>query len=155
METDRASEDGKFNLSTVYLEGARFNLFTGNQTLEDREQSLTSEDGKFNLSTVYLEGARFNLFTGNQTLEDREQSFKYFWDIQGQSRDLLDRAYTEFEFEVGSEPLDGLIPHTFNEIKQLDLTDNLVTLRRRLRAIYWFYNEPMLELDSDASINAC
>ncbi|KAL6527414.1 hypothetical protein OROGR_016504 [Orobanche gracilis] len=40
METDRASEEGKFNLSTVYLEGERFNLFTGNQTLEDREQSF-------------------------------------------------------------------------------------------------------------------
>ncbi|KAK6115858.1 hypothetical protein DH2020_008127 [Rehmannia glutinosa] len=39
-ETDRASKEGKFNLSMVYLEGARFNLFTGNQTLEHREQSF-------------------------------------------------------------------------------------------------------------------
>ncbi|KAI3472397.1 hypothetical protein Pfo_029518 [Paulownia fortunei] len=39
-ETDRASKEGKFNLSTVYLEGAKFNLFTGNQTLEQREQNF-------------------------------------------------------------------------------------------------------------------
>lgn len=40
METDRASKEGKFNLSKVYLEGARFNLFTGNQTLEHRKQNF-------------------------------------------------------------------------------------------------------------------
>ncbi|KAK6118903.1 hypothetical protein DH2020_047356 [Rehmannia glutinosa] len=39
-ETDRASKEGKFNLSMVYLEGARFNLFTGNQTIEHREKSF-------------------------------------------------------------------------------------------------------------------
>ncbi|KAL3634234.1 hypothetical protein CASFOL_021288 [Castilleja foliolosa] len=40
METDRPSKEEKFNLSMIYLEGARFNLFTGNQTLEEREQSF-------------------------------------------------------------------------------------------------------------------
>ncbi|CAA0813317.1 Protein of unknown function (DUF616 [Striga hermonthica] len=40
LETDRASNAGKFNLSAVYVEGARFNLFTGNQTLEHREKSF-------------------------------------------------------------------------------------------------------------------
>ncbi|KAH6756552.1 DNA-directed RNA polymerase subunit beta [Perilla frutescens var. hirtella] len=39
-ETGGASKDGTFNLSAVYLEGARFNLFTGNQTLEQREQEF-------------------------------------------------------------------------------------------------------------------
>ncbi|KAL3642107.1 hypothetical protein CASFOL_012922 [Castilleja foliolosa] len=39
-ETDEASKEGKFNLSMIYLEGARFNLFTGIQTLEHREQSF-------------------------------------------------------------------------------------------------------------------
>lgn len=39
-ETDGASKEQKFNLSMVYLEGARFNLFTGNKTLEQREQEF-------------------------------------------------------------------------------------------------------------------
>ncbi|XP_057765972.1 probable hexosyltransferase MUCI70 [Salvia miltiorrhiza] len=40
METDGASKEGTFNLSMVYLEGSRFNLFTGNQTLEQRNQEF-------------------------------------------------------------------------------------------------------------------
>lgn len=43
-DTDVASKDRKFNLSTVYMEGARFNLFTGNQTLEQREQNFKVMD---------------------------------------------------------------------------------------------------------------
>lgn len=39
-DTDRGSKEREFNLSTVYLEGARFNLFTGNQTLGQREQTF-------------------------------------------------------------------------------------------------------------------
>lgn len=40
METDGASKEGAFNLSMVYMEGSRFNLFTGNQTLEQRDQEF-------------------------------------------------------------------------------------------------------------------
>lgn len=39
-ETNGASKEGKFNLSMVYLEGSRFNLFTGNQSLEQRDQEF-------------------------------------------------------------------------------------------------------------------
>ncbi|KAL6553048.1 hypothetical protein OROGR_006890 [Orobanche gracilis] len=44
---------------------------------------------------------------------------------------------------------------TFSEIEKLNIANNPVTLRRRLRAIYWFYNEPVLELDAHARLNAC
>lgn len=43
-ETNGASKEGKFNLSMVYLEGSRFNLFTGNQTLEQRDQDFKVVD---------------------------------------------------------------------------------------------------------------
>ncbi|XP_073052960.1 probable hexosyltransferase MUCI70 isoform X2 [Primulina eburnea] len=39
-EIDRTNKEEKSNLSVGYLEGTRFNLFTGNQTLEQREQSF-------------------------------------------------------------------------------------------------------------------
>lgn len=39
-ETNGASKEGTFNLSMVYLEGSRFNLFSGNQTLEQRDQEF-------------------------------------------------------------------------------------------------------------------
>ncbi|KAL3840345.1 hypothetical protein ACJIZ3_024936 [Penstemon smallii] len=39
-ETGKTNKEGKFNLSSEYLDGTRFNLFTGNQTIEQREQSF-------------------------------------------------------------------------------------------------------------------
>lgn len=39
-DTNGASIEGKFNLSMVYLEGSRFNLFSGNQTIEQRDQEF-------------------------------------------------------------------------------------------------------------------
>ncbi|KAG8389977.1 hypothetical protein BUALT_Bualt01G0035500 [Buddleja alternifolia] len=43
-ETDKTNKEGKFNMSALYLENTRFNLFTGNQTLEERDQSFKVTD---------------------------------------------------------------------------------------------------------------
>lgn len=39
-ETEKPVEEGNFNLSRQHFVGTRFNLFTGNQTLEQRERSF-------------------------------------------------------------------------------------------------------------------
>ncbi|KAL8547111.1 hypothetical protein ACS0TY_006726 [Phlomoides rotata] len=68
MDTDEASKDGKFNLSTVYVEGARFNLFTGNQTLEQREQ-------KFKVTERAEVHCGFYSETGGFRISDDDKSY--------------------------------------------------------------------------------
>lgn len=58
-EIDRTNEEEKSNLSVGYLEGTRFNLFTGNQTLGQREQSF---------KVVLLVVLTFQIFTNIELL---------------------------------------------------------------------------------------
>ncbi|KAL8029939.1 hypothetical protein ABFX02_14G255200 [Erythranthe guttata] len=60
-ETDRVGEERNFNLSTMYLEGTRFNLFTGNQTLEQREHSFKVTERTEVHCGFYSEGGGFRV----------------------------------------------------------------------------------------------
>ncbi|CAA0818341.1 Unknown protein [Striga hermonthica] len=55
---------------------------------------------------------------------------------------------------VGDMPPNGLMPLTNNEFATM-LKQDLPILRRRLRAIYWFYNDADLEIPPDATEERC
>ncbi|GFP97578.1 hypothetical protein PHJA_001901900 [Phtheirospermum japonicum] len=58
------------------------------------------------------------------------------------------------EYVLGAQPPNGLIPLTHAGFDRIG-TEEIHVLRRRLRAIYWFYNDDRLRLTANASRNAC
>ncbi|KAL6583230.1 hypothetical protein OROMI_005308 [Orobanche minor] len=54
-------------------------------------------------------------------------------------------------YPVGSNPPAGLMPQNFDEYMRMKEMGH-IDLRRALRAIHWFYNDPMLELTAHAGL---
>ncbi|KAL6583229.1 hypothetical protein OROMI_005307 [Orobanche minor] len=54
-------------------------------------------------------------------------------------------------YPVGSNPPAGLMPQNYDEYRRMSDMGH-ADLRRALRAIHWFYNDPMLELTAHAGL---
>ncbi|KAL6583231.1 hypothetical protein OROMI_005309 [Orobanche minor] len=54
-------------------------------------------------------------------------------------------------YPVGSNPPAGLMPQNLDEYRRMNGMGH-ANLRRALRAIHWFYNDPMLELTAHAGL---
>ncbi|KAL6518486.1 hypothetical protein OROGR_018988 [Orobanche gracilis] len=62
---------------------------------------------------------------------------------------LIPFAQPHDGYPVGSDPPAGLMPQNFQEYMDMSGLGH-VDLRRALRAIHWFYNDPLLELTAHA-----
>ncbi|KAL6518489.1 hypothetical protein OROGR_018991 [Orobanche gracilis] len=62
---------------------------------------------------------------------------------------LIPFAQLHDGYPIGSNPPAGLMPQNFEEYRDMSELGH-VDLRRALRAIHWFYNDPMLELTAHA-----
>ncbi|KAL3629354.1 hypothetical protein CASFOL_026576 [Castilleja foliolosa] len=58
------------------------------------------------------------------------------------------------EYDVGDLPPSGLVPSNHSEFYEIYDMD-IVPMRRRMRAIYWFYNDDRLKLSGNADRKAC
>ncbi|KAL6518491.1 hypothetical protein OROGR_018993 [Orobanche gracilis] len=64
---------------------------------------------------------------------------------------LIPFAQPHDGYPVGSNPPAGLMPQNFQEYMDMSGLGH-VDLRRALRAIHWFYNDPLLELTAHADL---
>ncbi|KAL3629624.1 hypothetical protein CASFOL_026846 [Castilleja foliolosa] len=66
----------------------------------------------------------------------------------------VDGVHFQPAYAVGDHPPQNLLPANYDDLNGWELLGHVV-LRRRLRAIYWFYNEPRLALAPRASQEIC
>ncbi|KAL6518487.1 hypothetical protein OROGR_018989 [Orobanche gracilis] len=64
---------------------------------------------------------------------------------------LIPFAQPHDGYPVGSNPPAGLMPQNYEEYRGMSELGH-VDLRRALRAIHWFYNDPLLELTAHAGV---